>query len=168
MILVYVIGLLSCGSLNTLISKYQFSTYAVGSEAVLKAFDKPCFGTLSMFIGMSLVYPLRGFVGVKHDSKTESLIESTPQSITKDALLVLIPTCLDLIASWLCLFGLISTCASVWQILRGSMLIFSAIFSVVLLNRKITRVQWAGILICVAAITIVGLAESSGNLTPYV
>ena len=168
MISLYVIGLLSCGSLSTLISKYQFSTYGVGSEGYLKPFDKPGFTTLCMFIGMSLVFTLRGLIGVSTDTKPHALLSerSDEQSMTlRDSLLILIPTGLDLIASWLCLYGLTSTCASVWQILRGSLLIFTAIFSVTILNQRISKRQWLGIVICVIAIIIVGLADASNKIS---
>eukprot|EP00392_Amoebophrya_sp_AT5.2_P011150 g11225.t1 len=63
-----------------------------------------------------------------------------------------------------CFIGLLHISASVWQMLRGSMVVFSGILSVLFLKRRLRAYNWAGIGLCVVGILMVGSASmlSSG------
>lgn len=54
--------------------------------------------------------------------------------------------------------GLIWVDVSTNQMLRGSMVVFCAIFSVLMLNRRLTRSQWSSILIVCLGLGLVGLS----------
>eukprot|EP00871_Galdieria_phlegrea_P002518 jgi/Galph1/3267/GphlegSOOS_G1903.1 len=69
------------------------------------------------------------------------------------------PALLDLVATSLMCFGLLYTTVSVYQMLRGAMLIFTALFSVIFLKRKLTIHHYSSILLNVTGITLVGLAN---------
>lgn len=180
----YILGLLVFGSLNTLTTKIQFEMVSVGIDGESKHFQKPWFGTLTMFLGMCIVLVIH-FINVamrakKVDEKRIHLletgnsanVESVP-SFWKAAKLISIPAILDLVATGFCFIGLLSVPASVSQLMRASMIIFSAILSVTFLKRKLLGYHWFGVFLCTLAIALVGYANmmaantESGPVDPH-
>jgi drug/metabolite transporter (DMT)-like permease len=51
------------------------------------------------------------------------------------------------------------TSASSFQMLRGAVIIFTGLFSVAFLDRRLAPSQWLGILITIAGLVVVGLAD---------
>jgi drug/metabolite transporter (DMT)-like permease len=165
----YVIGLLVFGSLNTLTTKIQFELTSVGLDGNVKHFKKPWFGTLTMFLGMTIVLLIH-FVNVlirrsvNNSEKSAPFLEAGVKppkvpSFWEAAKLIALPAMLDLVATVLCFVGLLYNSASIWQMLRGSMIIFSAILSVIFLKRKLHPYHWFAVAVCSAAIVIVGYAN---------
>ncbi|KCV69544.1 hypothetical protein H696_03965 [Fonticula alba] len=56
--------------------------------------------------------------------------------------------------------GLILTHASVYQMLRGCVVVFTGIMSVIFLKRKQYLFHWVGMFLVIAGVTIVGLAST--------
>jgi len=183
-ILAAVAGLLVFGALNTLTTKIQFTLYSQGSMGETKLFEKPWFTTFSMFVGMAAVMiphwimeaiNNRNRAGMSSDPGSKRLLEDLDDqqgvSECKAFFYVGIPATFDLVASGLMFCGLIFISASIWQMLRGSMIVFTAIISVPALGRKLYRFHWVGVMLCVAGICVVGAAnllatnsgDSSGN-----
>ncbi|CAD7970984.1 unnamed protein product [Amoebophrya sp. A120] len=174
-----VTGFMVFGSLNTLSTKLQFSVSSIGLDGQLHEFKKPFFGSYRMFLAMSLV--LFGYMGYKVFNTTRPLAGkskmlteeiSTTRSFfslpnffeaegvnRKLALLIAVPACCDLTSSTLSFIGLLHISASVWQMLRGSMVVFSGILSVLCLKRHLFAYNWAGIGLCVCGILMVGTAN---------
>jgi drug/metabolite transporter (DMT)-like permease len=175
----YILGLLVFGSLNTLTTKIQFEMVSTGIEGDKKHFQKPWFGTLTMFLGMCVVLVIH-FINVavrarKSDEKAIHLLESASHSVSVPsfwiaAKLISIPAILDLIATGLCFIGLLSVPASVSQLMRASMIVFSAVLSVVFLKRRLLGYHWLGVIMCTLAIGIVGYANmmAAGSSSPEV
>lgn len=181
----YVLGLLTCGSLNTIMIKVAFSLSSEGSDGQEKDFQKPWFVTFIMFVAMMGSLPfdraLRRCEPCK--GKTEGQVPLLPdvspggpgdapstntgKSWLKKVLLVSMPAFFDILATGLCSMGFLYIPASVWQLLRGAEMIFAAIFAIVFLKRKLMAFHWLGLMFCVAGIILVGLAsvwgESSSN-----
>jgi len=177
----YIIGLLVFGSLNTLTTKIQFELSSVGMDGTEKNFKKPWFGTFTMFLGMVIVLGIH-FINVmmrqpkeSADIKVHLLEAASKKPAVKEATfweaskLIAIPAILDLIATTLCCVGILYNSASVFQMLRGSMIIFSACLSVVFLRKKLHAYHWTGVGICCLAIVLVGysnmMASSSTEAT---
>lgn len=166
----YILGLLVFGSLNTLTTKIQFEMVSVGIQGETKHFQKPWFGTLTMFMGMCIVLVIH-FINVamrakKVDEKRVHLLETgasgsvdSAPSFWTAAKLISIPAILDLVATGLCFIGLLTVPASVSQLMRASMIIFSAILSVTFLKRKLLGYHWFGVFLCTLAIALVGYAN---------
>jgi len=55
--------------------------------------------------------------------------------------------------------GLFYNSPSIWQMIRGSMIVFATFFSVVFLKRKMSKLKYLGVSMCVIAVTIVGIAN---------
>ncbi|CAH8444614.1 unnamed protein product [Heterobilharzia americana] len=68
----------------------------------------------------------------------------------------LLPTCCDLLGSTLAGIGLLYIDASIWQMLRGSLIVFAGILSVIFLKRRLRYFQWTGIMITVIGLALVG------------
>lgn len=167
----YIIGLLVFGSLNTLTTKIQFELSSVGVDGTEKHFKKPWFGTLTMFLGMVIVLGIH-FINVlvrrsqkKGDIAVHLLESGKNKPTVKQATfweaskLIAIPAILDLVATALCFVGILYNSASVFQMLRGSMIIFSALLSVVFLRKRLHAYHWAGVGLCCVAIVLVGYSN---------
>jgi drug/metabolite transporter (DMT)-like permease len=167
----YIVGLLVFGSLNTLTTKIQFELASRGIDGEKKHFKKPWFGTLTMFLGMCIVLVIH-FINVlirQRPQKTKDmevhLLQSGKDNGLKHATfwqaskLIAIPAILDLIATALCFVGILFNSASVFQMLRGSMIIFSTILSVVFLRKKLHAYHWTGVALCCAAIVLVSYSN---------
>jgi len=76
------------------------------------------------------------------------------------------PAICDMTATSLMYVGLNLTYASVFQMLRGSVVIFTGIMSVVFLKRKLQAAQWIGMVFVLIGLAFVGLSSvlfSSGD-----
>ncbi|KAG0346174.1 hypothetical protein BG004_002259 [Podila humilis] len=74
-------------------------------------------------------------------------------------LLLWLPTLCDMTASTLMNVGLIYCAASVYQMLRGALVIFTGILSVIFLNRRLKAFEWFALFTIVAGIATVGLSS---------
>ncbi|KAJ2782169.1 hypothetical protein H4R18_002434 [Coemansia javaensis] len=70
-----------------------------------------------------------------------------------------VPAACDLLGTTLMNVGLFFTSASVYQMLRGAVVIFSGIFSVLFLGHRLDRSQVASLGMVVVGVTIVGLSN---------
>ncbi|KAL4458552.1 hypothetical protein ABPG75_013417 [Micractinium tetrahymenae] len=83
--------------------------------------------------------------------------------------LVLVPTCFDLVATILLSVGLLHITASVFSMVRGSEIVFSALLATAFLRRHLNRWHLNGIALCTAGVTLVGAAsflEGAARSTP--
>jgi len=92
-------------------------------------------------------------------SNKRSPDESKPFS----PVIFLLPACCDMAGTSLMYIGLTLTDASVFQMLRGSVVIFTGILSVVFLKRKLYAFQWASMLLVLIGTAIVGYASVAGD-----
>lgn len=65
----------------------------------------------------------------------------------------------DLTTTGLSSIGLLFIPASIWQMLRGANIIFSAMFSVIFLGRQMRAFNWLGIVVVVLGISLVGYSN---------
>lgn len=81
--------------------------------------------------------------------------------------LLAIPASCDLLATTIMNIGLMMVPVSVYQMVRGAIVLFVGFFSVTFLKRHLLRKQWAGLLTVFGGVFIVGLSAmfSSGNTT---
>ncbi|CAO3600867.1 unnamed protein product [Absidia cylindrospora] len=75
------------------------------------------------------------------------------------SLLFWIPTACDLTATTLMNVGLILTSASVYQMLRGAVVIFTGIFSYLFLHRRLRPFEWFSLVCVVLGVAVVGLSS---------
>ncbi|KAJ2817562.1 hypothetical protein GGI24_005364, partial [Coemansia furcata] len=70
-----------------------------------------------------------------------------------------VPAVCDLLGTTLMNVGLFFTTASVYQMLRGAVVVFSGLFSVLFLGHRLARFQVIALLLVVVGVTIVGLSN---------
>ncbi|KAJ2849343.1 hypothetical protein IWW36_002701 [Coemansia brasiliensis] len=70
-----------------------------------------------------------------------------------------LPAACDLLGTTLMNVGLFFTSASVYQMLRGAVVVFSGLFSVVFLGHRLERFQVISLVMVVVGVTIVGLSN---------
>jgi len=81
----------------------------------------------------------------------------------RDAVICAIPACCDLLGTTISAIGLLLTTASVWQMLRGSIILFTATLSIFFLGKKQRPQQWTGIAITIVGVTLVGTSSMIGS-----
>ena len=135
-----------------------------------------------MFIGEALclvVYYINVYIESRQKSENEVAVVETlgVQMTGKSNLLLWVPTlCMsfvdfnnglgDLTATTLMNVGLIYISASIYQMLRGSVVIFTGIMSTLFLNRKHPNYRWFAlfsVFLGVAIVGIAGIVEAGGT-----
>lgn len=160
------LGALVFGSVNTLTNNWACNQSALGTDSpatiwgklnqeigTTHTFDHPFFTALFMFIGEFLCL-------FAHAINRKRQPSAQPGSIVqKGTFWFAIPGCCDLIGTGVMYCGLCLSSASIFQMLRGSVVVFTAILSRVWLKRKIYVFQWCAVVTVVIGISIVGSAS---------
>uniref|UniRef100_F7AK24 Solute carrier family 35 member F6 n=2 Tax=Macaca TaxID=9539 RepID=F7AK24_MACMU len=111
---------------------------------------------MGMFLGefscLAAFYLLRCRATGQSDSSVDPQQPFNP-------LLFLPPALCDMTGTSLMYVALNMTSASSFQMLRGAVIIFTGLFSVAFLGRRLVLSQWLGILATIAGLVVVGLAD---------
>lgn len=181
-----VFGMIATGTICSLLAKLIYSVEAKNRFGEVARFEKPWFQVLAMFFGMSLCIlldlPKPGQSAVPNGStdaaaagtEMQPLLSSSTatdepngnaaaQESEPSVWIVSVPTLLDLFATACGTTGLLYTTVSVYQMLRGAMLVWTALMSVLFLRRTLSGKQWGGIALCVCGIILVGIANILGE-----
>eukprot|EP00727_Mastigamoeba_balamuthi_P006182 m51a1_g2183 putative transmembrane protein c2orf18 homolog (429) ;mRNA; f:106021-107785 len=154
------LGMLLTGCLNTILSKAQNNSYSRGWGGKEHQWSHPWSQSLFMFWGEFLC--LLAFITTRlapweSEKKAE---ERKPMSwLDKLAPILIVPTFLDLLGSSIAGIGLLYCTASVWQMLRGSIIVFTCILSTIFLKRKTPAYRWFAIAITICGLILVGLSS---------
>ncbi|KAJ3763757.1 hypothetical protein EV360DRAFT_32870 [Lentinula raphanica] len=175
-------GMILTGSSNSLWSKYQASDMQCVencadpdvSRRVL--YEQPVWQTLQMFLGEMLCFLPVVYAWVRsrrsqpvqlRDSEssevTSSNAKAIPASVTLSGwkyLLLWIPAACDLTGTTLMNVGLLYTPVSIYQMTRGSLVLFVGFLSVVFLRRRLWLYQWVSLIIVMAGVGLVGFSGS--------
>lgn len=169
-------GLLIFGTGSTVVSKFLYEQKSVGLiSPEPRNFNKPWFMTLIMFIGMALSlvsYAIEYFFfsrkfetneAVKSDASEHDNVEGETMHVKKKPtwktyLALGAPSCFDLVGSTMLNVGLMYIQASVFQMLKGMMVIYTLIISSFILKRPHYPFMWFSAVIVVIAIAIVGVS----------
>jgi drug/metabolite transporter (DMT)-like permease len=81
----------------------------------------------------------------------------------KKVLLLAGPAVCDILGTTLMNVGLLFLAASIYQMLRGTCILFVALFSVLFLKRHLSGMKWASLFVVVIGVAIVGLAGALGS-----
>ncbi|EAY18335.1 hypothetical protein TVAG_254470 [Trichomonas vaginalis G3] len=149
-----------CGASSAVLGNVLYNMKSLGLHNTIKEFKKPVFQTWSMFIAMSLLIfdtPLFKKGGCPK--------YTTGGKIRGIGLfrVVAVPAGCDLIATYLQNIGLLYLPPSVWQMTRGSILLFTALIAIFYRKKKLYCVDWFGVCTTILGITIVGLSAVLGK-----
>lgn len=176
-------AMLIAGCGNSLLTKFQDQqcvSNCTGPVADQKFFDQPVFQTLQMFVaemGVILVVwfsrwqakrSRRGDYqeiggeeeeGDMDGTNGTSLPGKAPQKMDGwKVVLLALPASCDIIGTTLMNVGLLMVPVSIYQMIRGSIVLFVGSFSILFLGRKLTSKQWTGLMLVTAGVFIVGLS----------
>jgi len=150
-----IVVFLISGTMSVMTNKILYGIKAPGINDHVHKFEKPWFTNWAMFLGMTCC--LIGFF------ITRAVKKSRGQAIDvikpKLYWALLIPATCDMIASFLMGVGLLWIPGSVWQMLRGSIIIFTAILKVTYRKKKLLPAEIVGMLSVVCALVIVGVSS---------
>lgn len=179
--------MLIAGCSNSLITKYQ-DKQCIGNcdapAAEQELFNQPVYQTVQMFVaemGVVLVVLLNKWSAKRNakydqyqpvsDSPAEESTSESNGEISKSVgelrgkriLLLALPATCDIIGTTLMNVGLLLVPVSIFQMVRGAIVLFVGSFSVIFLKRKLSRKQWAGLLSVTAGVFVVGLSAIGSN-----
>uniref|UniRef100_A0A7S1RJW0 EamA domain-containing protein n=1 Tax=Alexandrium catenella TaxID=2925 RepID=A0A7S1RJW0_ALECA len=181
---ILVAAMLLLGSYNTLCTKLQFQTCAPSTDpAALGArghqgcpvgqqkYNKPWLNNMYMFIGeasLMLAYlatngqrRARALERAESESNAlrpeQGLLEAAPRATP--FYIFAVPAFCDVFGTGLATVGMQYMDSAVWQMLRSSIIIFSAILSVCFLKRRLQPFHWVATIIVFVGLVLVGLAS---------
>jgi len=144
------------GSINTLSVKGADMMEATNSAGEYVEFNHPIFQANIMMVGemlCMLAYLLYCACGRKSSQET---MDEGPKP---NMFLFLPPALCDVTATCMMYTGMIYTTAAQFQMLRGSIMIFVGILSVIFLKKKMEWFHWTGMAVVFAGILLVGGAD---------
>jgi len=182
---VVVAGMLTFGTCTVVVQKLILSMDGVANDkGEIKQFKKPWFQTEAMFIGMfgclAVYEVMRCIERAKKVKESEAKVsESKPlvnsekgvpakkeMAIWKQYCIVCTPALCDMCATAMMNVSLLWIAASVWQMLRGSMVIFSALFSKFFLKRELHASHWIGVCVVAFSLSVVALVALNSPPLP--
>ncbi|GAA5862185.1 hypothetical protein JCM3774_004814 [Rhodotorula dairenensis] len=111
--------------------------------------------------------PQQRLDGAAEDGSAEADEDGVPlkakQMSRKDAFMFLLPAMCDNAATTCMNVGLFFVPVSIYQMLRGALVLWVGIFSVVFLRRRLTRAQWVALVVCVFGVAVVGSSSLIGH-----
>eukprot|EP00033_Pygsuia_biforma_P001603 GCRY01001805.1.p1 GENE.GCRY01001805.1~~GCRY01001805.1.p1 ORF type:complete len:355 (-),score=78.74 GCRY01001805.1:522-1586(-) len=150
--------MLICGSINTICIKLENTLDLDVPAGIDDSFVHPVLQTWFMFIGEFSCLLAHAFAS--RSSSTES-----PKVLTfgQRSMLFLVPCLGDLIGTSLMMAGLVFTYASVYQMLRGSLVIVTALLSYFVLKRDLHLHHLVGVILVVLGTIVVGGSSVMNN-----
>jgi len=170
--IIVITGMLVFGTCTVVIQKVIFNMEAEGVDHDVHKFEKPWFQTEVMFVGMfGCLFVYEAMRLFEHFSKkgeeNQPLTSNTTlqgdekksMPLWKQYLLAVAPAMCDLTATAAMNIGLLWIPASVWQMLRGSMVVFTALFSKFFLKKPMYLYRWVGVCVVVVALCVVAISS---------
>lgn len=154
--------MLASGTINTMVAKIQDMVKSDGNS-----YNHPYFQTATMFVGELMCLFFYFFTKLFTKKKTQeeeplqNKIDVKPKSCKErlGPMIFALPAVFDLTASTLMMIGLGLTAASVYQMLRGLIVVVVALYSVIFLRRRLFMHQIVGVVFVFVGVLLVGVAS---------
>jgi drug/metabolite transporter (DMT)-like permease len=155
----FMVAMLLFGTLNTIVGKAMDLSHARGS-----VFNHPYFQTAGMFLGefLCLFYYWIYLKKYPAEPTKEPLMAAKAKRTCIDKMgkfVFIIPSFFDFCASTLMFVGLILSAPSVYQMMRGFIMVVVALYSILFLKLTLFRHQYLGVLCALIGVILVGLAS---------
>eukprot|EP00727_Mastigamoeba_balamuthi_P013740 m51a1_g899 hypothetical protein (451) ;mRNA; f:42173-43989 len=143
---VAVVIFLASGTASTIITKFIFTSRAAGRHGREHEFLKPWFNAWTMFFGMALCLIVHLVEARRNASRRSPKHKDRHPPVGRRALwrqrvrLVLVvgvPAMCDVVGTYLMNVGFLWITTSVWQMLRGSVIVFTAVLKVTYRHKRI-------------------------------
>ena len=152
------LGMLASGTANTLTCKACLSSVSEGAE-----FNHPFVLAGCMFFGeiMCLGWYKVSMLGRSHSvSRAQSDAQKVPKHVFA------LPAICDILGTSIMYLGLTMTAASTYQMLRGSVIIFTGVLSATWLRRNQRTYHWVAMLLVFTGLLLVGSSSSNVAAAP--
>lgn len=177
--IILVVTMLVTGSVNTISKKMGYATKARGLHGDVHDFEKPWTQSLVMFFGEFMCLGVffwnrwRAAAAAPAGSLQAPLdggrAEAPHLRVTaRDSLVCFLPCCCDVLGTTFSGIGLLWVDASVFQMMRGSIILWTGAFSMVFLKKKMYGFNFLGVFVVVLGVTLVGVSSlfaPSGDTT---
>ncbi|XP_064267556.1 solute carrier family 35 member F6 isoform X1 [Passer domesticus] len=155
--------MLLTGSINTLAAKWADNFSAPGCDGTAEhKFQHPFLQAAGMFLGELSCLPVFHLLLLR-DRRRAAPTPAPSPSRPFHPLLFLPPALCDMAGTSIMYVALNMTSASSFQMLRGSLIIFTGLLSVAFLGRRLEWSHWSGILLTILGLALVGLADLRGS-----
>ena len=164
-----IILMVICGTINTIANKLQNLTSSLGV-----VYKHPFFVTFTIFLGDSICL-IFYYLNIKNLEKTNEIkfqeIESFSNenfnySIDSDFVkpeatpfMLIIPALCDFFGSTIMTIGITMLNGSTYQMMRGSLILFTALFSRIFLKNKLYLFHFIGLMIVISGLFLVGISN---------
>lgn len=145
---VFALGL-SSGTFSAVLCKVAYDTTATNLQGTSELFEKPICMVLLMFTGMVPAIFFWLFQQWQLEEKDRDKVES------KTLIVLIIPCLCDLICTLLLLCAQVYITASMWQMLRGTVIVITALLKKFALGHNLRTHMWIGVTIISLAMMIV-------------
>ncbi|RNF04694.1 putative solute carrier family 35 member F6-like isoform X1 [Trypanosoma conorhini] len=149
------------GTLQTVSIKWADSLTATDRfQDYRYGFAHPFVQALVMFVSESLSLGVLGvLLLVKRYVLRQAIVRGKDVALPCNPIVWMLPAGADFVASILQNTGLVLTYASVYQMLRGAVVLFVGLLSRIWLGRRFTRVECVGMAFVAVGLTLVGLSS---------
>ncbi|GAB1220237.1 hypothetical protein ENUP19_0050G0013 [Entamoeba nuttalli] len=161
-----VIIFLLSGTLTITLSKLLYNTTTKGRYEKEHQFEHPMFLTFMMFVGMMLclfIHIIMTLI-IPEDDKKNYIQINKRSPFRGEVLFALIgPALCDFLGGYLMNVGLMYVTSSVFQMMRGSVIIFTALLTVFVRKSQLKNNQIFAIFLVIIALAVVGGSAFAGN-----
>ncbi|EGI70431.1 PREDICTED: solute carrier family 35 member F6 [Acromyrmex echinatior] len=150
------------GSFNTLSVKYADQQVVLGEDGQLRYFNHPFMQSSFMFLGEALCFLAFKVFYYYYNRRGDGSVDNnvlTKGSRIFNPFILIVPALCDMFATSIMYVGLNLTYASSFQMLRGSVIVFTGMLSIGFLNRKLGVREWIGIGFVVIGLVFVGISD---------
>jgi drug/metabolite transporter (DMT)-like permease len=144
----FVLGLVT-GTFSALSCKFAYDTISVGIDGNEKAFAKPIMMLLLMFLAMCPAI-LFWFI-----QQSRLPVEARDKVDYQTMAILIVPSLCDLLCTLLLLVAQLYITASLWQMMRGSIMIITALLKSFALNHRLRIHMWLGVGVITIAMILV-------------
>ena len=160
----YMIMMIVTGSINTIANKMQQNSHSLG-----KSYSHVWLIVCCMFIGESTCLFWYTIYKFRENRRRQAAGIASVDEIPKDAngvplkpaspFILAIPACCDFCGSTIQIFGLAMMAGSVYQMFRGSLIFFTALFSVIFLKNKLYKHHYLALVSVICGLVLVGTSS---------
>jgi len=147
------------GSINTISTKYADETKALNSENEMTEFNHPFLQADGMFMGEMLCMLAFYVMYGKTTYQNKKHGKAPPEHPKFPPYVMYVPAFCDMLATSIMYLGLTLTYASSFQMLRGAVIVFTGLFSVAFLGRRLRYFAWIGIGFIIVGLLLTGIAD---------
>lgn len=144
----FIIGLVS-GTFSALFCKMAYQTESIGLDGEPKLFTKPICMLMLMFMGMVPAIFFWLFQQFRLEPHQREVVSYQTMGV------LIVPCLCDLVCTLLLLTAQVYITASMWQMLRGSVICITALLKRFLLNTRLRTHMWVGVAVITVAMLLV-------------